>query len=534
MSTTKNRAGATSPLEQEVAQGYNLLRQGRLDEAVELGDQLAAAHADNTHVLVFAAEASLAKGDPTAALERITQAITSSHGDPFLKIKKARLLSQMRRRAEVPALAAEASAQADGNGHLLWQLGNLYYRSNLQADAIAHFKKAHALLGDHPGLLYDMAIAQFFSGDFEQAERDLDKMPRNSPYAGNALYLRATLRRQAPEHNHVEDIERRLKAGFANAENEAAALYALAKELEDLGEYEKSFANLVAATSKKRGTLQYALAPELDTLQAICNTYTTGTMAAPPVGHDEEGAIFIVGMPRTGTTLVERLLVQSGKVVSAGELMDFGSLVGMATNKVLAGEPALSPVEASLKTDFASLGREYMWSARQAAAGSTMFIDKMPVNFTYCGLIRKALPKAKIIHLVRDPLDSCYAVFKTLFFKAYSFSFDMDELADYYIAYHRMMRHWHEVMPGQILDVHYEDLVTDTENQAKRIFDWCGLEWNPAVLETPDEKTVFATASAAQVREPVHSRSIHSSRRYREQLAPLAAKLAAAGIAFEG
>lgn len=535
MSRTENRAGARSPLEQEVAQGYRLLSQGRIDEAVELGDRLAATHADNAQVLVFAADAGLANDDPPAALGMIDKAISASQGNPFLKIKKTRLLAQqMRRRAGIPAFAAEVAAQAGDNGHLHWQLGDLCYKTNLQADAIRHFEKAHALIGDHPGLLYDMAVARFFSGDFERAELDLDRAIAVAPQAAQALYLRATLRRQTPERNHVEDIKRRLQEGFRQADDEASALYALSKELGDLGEHENSFAALATGAAKKRGTLRYNVADECAAMRAICAAYDAAAMAAPSAGHDEEGAIFIVGMPRSGTTLAERLLVQSGIVTSAGELSDIANLVRMAAQQALQDEPALVPAAASLKADFAALGREYMRGAREGAAGSPVFIDKMTLNFLYCGMIRKALPKAKIIHLVRDPLDSCYAVFKTLLFNAYHYSYDLDDLAEYYIAYHQVMRHWHEVMPGQILDVRYEDLVTDTENQARRMYDWCGLDWSPVALEIPAGKTVFASASAAQVREPVHNRSVHSSRRYREQLAPLAAKLSAAGIPMQG
>lgn len=426
------------------------------------------------------------------------------------------------------------AAQAGDNGHLHWQLGDLCYKTNLQADAIRHFEKAHALIGDHPGLLYDMAVARFFSGDFERAELDLDRAIAVAPQAAQALYLRATLRRQTPERNHVEDIKRRLQEGFRQADDEASALYALSKELGDLGEHENSFAALATGAAKKRGTLRYNVADECAAMRAICAAYDAAAMAAPSAGHDEEGAIFIVGMPRSGTTLAERLLVQSGIVTSAGELSDIANLVRMAAQQALQDEPALVPAAASLKADFAALGREYMRGAREGAAGSPVFIDKMTLNFLYCGMIRKALPKAKIIHLVRDPLDSCYAVFKTLLFNAYHYSYDLDDLAEYYIAYHQVMRHWHEVMPGQILDVRYEDLVTDTENQARRMYDWCGLDWSPVALEIPAGKTVFASASAAQVREPVHNRSVHSSRRYREQLAPLAAKLSAAGIPMQG
>src|SRR5690606_491042 len=144
-----------------------------------------------------------------------------------------------------------------------------------------------------------------------------------------------------------------------------------------------------------RGTLRYDVAEECAAMRAICDAYDAAAMAAPGAGHDEAGAIFIVGMPRSGTTLAERLLVQSGVVTSAGDLSDIADLVRMAAKDALEEAPGLVPAVASLKADFAALGREYMRGAREGAAGSPVFIDKMPLNFLYCGMIRKALPKAK-------------------------------------------------------------------------------------------------------------------------------------------
>lgn len=518
------------PLHARIEHGYDLLRKGRIAEAAELGAKLVTAPAADEHALVFAAEAGLASGDAQAALERIDQAIVASGGNPFLMLKKGTLLKSMRRRSEMVSVAKEVAARADGNGRLLIQLGALYQGGNMHADAIAAFGQARALLGEQPALLYDMAVSRFFSGDFEHAERDLDAVLAAAPQWARALYLRARLRRQTPERNHVAEIERRLATGFRRVDDEVAALYALAKEREDLGEYEKSFSALAAGAAKKRGTLRYDVTQECAAHQAIRDAYTAETMSGLPAGHDDAGAIFIVGMPRSGTTLTERMLLQSGEVAAAGEPKDFGHLLANAADKVRNIEPQLTPTQATLRIDFAALGRDYMRRMREVVGGSRWFVDKLPVNYRYCGAIATALPKARIIHLVRDPLDACYAVFKTLFFNAYDFSYDLDELAEYYIAYHRTMRHWHEVMPGRILDVRYEDLVTDAENQSRRIYDWCGLDWSPEVMDASLEKIVFATASAAQVREPVHSRSIGSAGRFQQQLAPLAAKLAATGI----
>lgn len=518
------------PLEPQLRAGYDLLRQQRHDEALALAQALAAAHAQHPAALVLAAEACYANGDLDGALQWTDRAIASADGDPALKLRKAHLLGQMRQRAQIPALTEEIAAQAQGNGALLWQAAGLFHRNNLPDRAIPLYEQARTLLGDHPGLLYELATARFFRGDFGQAERDLDRLLAIAPQAGPAYYLRATLRRQSPERNHVAELEQRLRAGFQDAEDAACAHYALAKELEDLGEHQRSFEALLAGAARRRATLRHDTAAEIASLQAIQDAYTAQAMAAPTPGHDDTGAIFIVGMPRSGTTLVERMLTQSGKVVSAGELLDFGHLLGNATQRVIDAHPEQTQAQASLQIDFAALGREYMRGARETAGGSPRFIDKMPINFLYCGMIRKALPKARIVHLVRDPLDTCYAVFKTLFYDSYSFSYDLSELADYYIAYRRMMAHWHAVMPGAILDLRYEDLVADPAGQAERLYAWCGLDWDPAALDAPTEDTVFATASAAQVREPVHSRSVRSSRRHAQRLAPLARKLADAGL----
>ncbi|MES2683850.1 MAG: sulfotransferase [Pseudomonadota bacterium] len=518
-------------MERQLEHGYALLKTGNVEAALDWMKALPAQDASSLPLLVFASEAHLANADPLSALDLIDKAVTTSGGHPALKMKKARLLIQMRRRAQVETLLADIAAQAGGNGGLLWQVGSLYANCNLFEQSLALYERARLLIGPVDGLLYDMAVSRFFTGDFEQAERDLDLMLTKTPQAGHALYLRATLKRQTREQNHVEDIEARLKLGFKEPHHEAAALYALSKELEDLSESERSFAALRAAAAKKRSTLDYDITVELASLAAVREAFTAEVMADGAAGHDGEGAIFIVGMPRTGTTLAERMLVQSGRAQSAGELLDFGRGLAMAARARMLADPSIpSTAVASISIDFAKLGQEYLRGAREAARGAPLFIDKMPINFLYCGMIRKALPKAKIIHLVRDPLDSCYAVLKTLFFNSYHFSYDLEELADYYIAYHEMMRHWHAVMPGQILDVHYEDLVTEPERESRRLFDWCGLQWDASVLETSTKKAAFATASAAQVREPVHRRSINSALKHREGLEPLIRKLAAAGI----
>ncbi len=525
-----NERGADSSRQELLAQAFDLLQQGRATEAAHLSDALLAAHPDDAEVLFLASETRLEMEDPESALGFISAAVEAAPGQLPLLLKKADNLIMLRRRVDARQVAAEAAAVAGDDGRALWMIGKIYSRCDDPAGALPLYLQAQRTLGGHPVLLHDLAMARFFTGDIAGAEQDLEALLAAAPMSAHALYLRSTLRRQTEAHNHVDDLQRRLATGFADAVGRATCLFALAKELEDLGQSEESFAALAEAAVLKRQNMTYDAAAERESIDAIALAYTKQVMQADVAGHDEEGAIFIVGMPRTGTTLLERMLGRHSDVASAGELLDFGQLLAAASRKSQAAHPGSTVVEASLKIDFAALGRDYMVAAREAAGGSQVFIDKMPVNYIYCGLIRKALPKARIIHLVRDPMDSCYAIYKTLFNQAYPFSYDFDELADYYATYHRMMRHWHDVMPGDILDVRYEDLVTDTEAQARRVLTWCGLDWEDAVLSPANNATPSTTASAAQVREPVYTRSLGKWRKYEAHLAPLKDRLVAAGI----
>jgi len=516
-------------LSHDLARAVALLQQDKSAEAIQIGQELAEANPGQARVHAFMAEAFNVTGDHLTALEWINKAIECSN-DPQYKIKKAWLLVRAHRGAETWELMDALSAQAGEDSRLLWQLGKFYSHHNRLPEAVIHYERAlDAGGGNNHAWRYDLAIARFFSGDAAGAEPDLDRILDASAHSGATIYLRSTLRKQTLERNHITEIKGWLNAGFRREEDQAGALYALAKELEDLGRHEDSFDALAAGARKKRETFQYDVHAVTAGLREMREEIDAQSIAAPVNGDGGEGAIFILGMPRTGTTLTERILLQSGTVKNAGELMEFGAMLSRGMHKHRESNPALSQTQAALQVDFAALGRAYMAAAKLKAGDSVQFIDKMPANYLYCGMIHKALPKARIIHLVRDPLDSCYAIYKTLFFQAYEFSYDLEELAEYYIAYYRLMRHWHAVMPGTILDVRYEDLVNDTETQARRIYDWCGLEWTPKALDVPDAG-VYATASAAQVRQPIHTRSVNSSRRHAERLQPLVRKLVDAGI----
>jgi tetratricopeptide (TPR) repeat protein len=524
------QAAAEAGVRQQLAQGFALLQGGQLAQASELSAALVAAHPLNAEVLFLASETRLAMDDPEGALGFISAAVDAAPGQLVLLLKKADNLTMLRQRDAARGVAEAAAALAGTDPMALWEVGRLYARIGDPVAARTLFEQALPNAGRYPRLLFDLASAQLHTGDLAAAEDNLDKLLAIFPADGNALHLRSTLRRQTPASNHVDDLGSRLQGRFANPALEAACRFALAKELEDLGQFDRSFGVLTEAATLKRKTLEYDAAAERQSIEAISATYTAEVMQQPVPGHREEGAIFIVGMPRTGTTLLERMLTRHPDVKSAGELLDFGQILSGEAMQQRGGNVEKSLIDASVTADFEEIGRSYMRSAREAAGGSRFFIDKMPINYMYCGMIRRALPDARIIHMVRDPMDCCYAVYKTLFNQAYYFSYDLRELAAYYISYHRMMQHWHAVMPGAILDVRYEDLVNDTEPQVRGVLEWCGLDWRAEVLEPAGNTAPAMTASAAQVREPVYSSSVGKWRRYETGLQTLRDLLAEAGI----
>jgi len=187
-------------------------------------------------------------------------------------------------------------------------------------------------------------------------------------------------------------------------------------------------------------------------------------------------------------------------------------------------------VRRSAELDYKKLGEAYIDSTRPFTGHTPRFIDKLPLNYLYAGLIHLALPNARIINLRRHPLDTCYAIYKQLFVDAYPFSYDLRELGQYYAAYHRLMEHWQSVLPGAVHVVEYEKLVTDLEGEARRLLKFCNLDWQLQILKFHESKDASTTASSVQVRQPVYQSSVGRWQQYRQQLAPLIEVLEAAEI----
>ncbi len=412
----------------------------------------------------------------------------------------------------------------DDFGSVLHQLGD-------QRAALDQYRRAVALDPRNAQHRFNHAAVLRYLGDVDGAEAEFSAAISLRPQEYEAYNGRAHLRKQTRDHNHVAEIESVLSTATSPA-GRAQLCYALAKELEDLGDYDASFAHLNQGADARRRHMQYDVGTDLDIMRRIREVFGSDVLAGPQSNDLGGEAIFVVGLPRTGTTLVERILASHPEVCSAGELSSFSVELVRIVQGLPVGAPVsrLDFVDRAATIDFQALGEAYLKSTLPYRNERPRFIDKLPFNYLYAGLIHRALPRARIVSLERHPMDSCYSVYKQLFRDAYPFSYNLDDLGSYFIAYTELMRHWKGAMPGVIHTVRYEDLVADLEVETRKLLEFCGLAWDERCLRFHENPDASTTASALQVRQPIYAHSVGRWRNYARQLEPLRARLASAGI----
>ena len=252
----------------------------------------------------------------------------------------------------------------------------------------------------------------------------------------------------------------------------------------------------------------------------------------PRLDTTGESPIFIVGLPRCGSTLIERIIGCHSQVHSAGELRAFPEAVDAAVRRTVGAQPldAGRYVEIQRDVDAKLIADEYLARVRTLRGGRPRFTDKLLTNFLHCALILRAFPKARIVHVTRHPLATCCAIYRTRFIGTHSYAYDLREIGEFYIGYHRIMAHWHRVLPGRIVDVAYEDMVKDIEPTTRRLLDDLDLRFESACLDFHRNPAPVKTSSVVQVRQPLYETSVDLWQHYAEQLAPLRSMLEAAGI----
>jgi tetratricopeptide (TPR) repeat protein len=412
------------------------------------------------------------------------------------------------------------------DGAALTQLAHAFQMLGEHARALALMDRARDLGHDHADFRYFRGLQLQFNGRLAEAERELEACLALGPSYGRAALTLARMRKQTSQSHLLDYVRHQLTRVTPGSEDQAALEFAQFEILDDLGEHDAAFAALTRGNAIMHARLRHDSARERSLIDALIAATPRAWLTPADRVTDGPLPIFIVGLPRSGTTLLDRILDNHSQIVSTGERSEFPRLLRWAADRH--GHELLDAqlLAALAAVDYAELGARYLAETRWRAPMARFYVDKLPPNFLLVGLIHRALPEAPILHLVREPMDVCFSNYKAMFGDSYPYSYDLDALAAHHSQYRRLMRHWHEMLPGRILDVSYADLVSDPETTVRRILTHCGVAFEADCLDLRRNRSAVDTLSSAQVREGLHDRALGAWRRYERQLQPLAERLA--------
>jgi tetratricopeptide (TPR) repeat protein len=429
-------------------------------------------------------------------------------------------LAELGRHEEAAAQFRKVVAARPNDAHALHNLGSSLSALDDPTEALAAFERASAIIPDLPEVERGIGNALLQLGRLDEARAHFERAVALAPKV-------AAFHRAMADVKHFEEGDQQLVTLEKLTWNEASMAaterielhFALAKAYDDLKRYASAFEHLQKGNAIKRGLVGYDEAKELTAMREMADAFAPELFKARRgAGDPSEVPVFIVGMPRSGTTLVEQILASHPNVFGAGERPEFGRVSGCGYGpRPIPFDPASLSGE-----DLRGMAGRYLERLLPRAPSAKRITDKLPANFRLVGLIRLALPNARIIHIGRDPADTCFSIYTKLFLDNIGFAYDLGELGRYYKAYDTLMAHWRAVLPeGAMLEVEYEALVGDFEQEARRIVAYCGLDWDGLCLEFHKNERTVRTASAVQVRQPIFRSSVGRWRLYKEHLQPL-------------
>lgn len=504
----------------------------------------------NTDRLWQRAQRYMAEGQPVAVritLESLLQR-NPSHTQAHLILSEIAWTDNRVRDSAQHAL--DAARELPDNANLVADVADMLIRAGenvaaracldtinpallMDSELLVRLGGLRTLLGEHPESLsfldrasvcgardadfhFQRGLELTYNGRVEEAEAEHKKALIAKPTFGRSSLAIARLRKQTVDSNHTEFLDWQLTSVEPGSEDEIAIEFARYKELEDIDQYEAAWQALLRGNAMKYGQKSYDVSYSWRLMRELTKRLSADQLIPGNSLFEGPQPIFIVGMPRSGTTLLDRMLSNHSMITSAGELDDFGrQLRWVADHRTTLDEHVLQHIH---ELDYAEIGRRYLAQTQWRAKGKKFFIDKLPRNWMLAGMIRRALPQARILNLVRDPMDVCFSNFRALLGDAFNYSYDLDALAQHYLQYRHVVAHWHHAMPGAILDVDYGELVKDPERVVREVFDFCGLEWESDCSDLARNKSTVATLSMAQVRDAVHTRSFEEWRPYEKHL----------------
>jgi len=503
--------------------GATFSNMGRLREAVACYDQVLARDPANVEAWNNRGVVLQTLGELGPALDNIRRATELKPNDPAMLNNLSNLLRMLGRNQEALqacdralAVAPDYPAALNNRGVALGALGRL-------EEALAAFDRAVQIRPEYPEAQENRGVMLTELGRPDEAAQAFDEAVRVAPRRIRGYYDLTETRKMTPGDPRIAAMEA-LAGELASfsAVDQVELTFSLGKTYADLGDHERAFQRLSQGGALKRALVGYDEAGSLEGMRRTAQAFT-GEVLWRNAGKGDPSTlpVFILGMPRSGSTLIEQIIASHPEVYAAGESDAFrAAMVAMVSDHGTVDTP-----EGFARLGGAGLrrlGAEYLSRVTPRAGGAQRITDKSIEAFRFAGLIHMALPNTRFIHIKRDPLDTCVSCFTKLFVSDLPYTYDLAELGRYYVAYEALMAHWMKVLPeGSIIEVRYEDLVADLEGQSRRVLAHCGLAWDPAVLDFHQNQRAIRTASFAQVRRPIYTSSIGRWRVYEPWLGPL-------------
>jgi tetratricopeptide (TPR) repeat protein len=495
----------------------------RTDDAIQHYRQALALRPNYAEAFSNLASALAVQNRHQEAIENCAKALALAPANAEAHMNLANSLGAVERPQEALAHYQKAAAIDPANAEAYARTAFMLFHLGRIGEAIAHCEQALAIDPDHGDALRNLGVALRALGRVDEAIGRFENAIAAAPGdAAGLYYVLATSKRMSAGDSHfsaMQHLAGRMKS--LNAEDQIGLHFALGKACADIGDHQQSFQHLLQGNALKRHEFvehdEARLLARFARIEAVFSAELFNDKRT--AGNPSSVPVFIIGMPRSGTSLVEQILASHPGVFGAGERYELGDLAQAIAGAEGAEFPeavAAMPGEA-----LDALGTSYLDAIGPLAPAATRITDKMPGNFFHAGLIHLALPNARIIHTCRDPRDTAMSCFSTLFAMGHPHTYDLAELGRYIRAYENLMAHWRRVLPeGAMLEVQYETLVGDLETEAKRIVAYCGLEWDDACLSFHKTKRPVRTASVIQVRQPIYNSSVGRWQPYEKELQP--------------
>jgi len=504
-----------------VAVGADHMRAGREEDAIKSFRQALKDNPDNIDAMRFLSAVYLKQeinlGDAEALLQRATQ-LAPDFAMAWLDLGHA--LTKRAKRVEAIEAFSRATVLEPGNGIAWEKLASVTAGAGYPERAAEAFQKAIAASPKAGGFYMGYGHVLKTLGDQPASLRAYREAIRLKPDFGEVYWSMANLKVFTFEDAEVEAMEEQLENSELKDATEVHFRFALGKAYEDRKDYDNAWTYYNSGNERQRPLVNYDPAANSVEKEAIRSYFTSDMLEKTEGnGYADEGPIFIVGLGRSGSTLVEQILASHSQVEGTEELSVLGNLSDSLSHFRSDNQRFPATLETMRPLDWRALGLEYLDGAkRYRMTDKPIFTDKLPNNFPFVGLIHLILPNAKIINACRHPIDTCLGNYKQLFGRGQNHTYDIFELADYYKEYRQMMDHWHDVLPGKVLDVHYEETVTDLEGQVARILDHCGLPFEEACVRFHETERAVKTASSEQVRQPIYKGGMGKWRKYESHL----------------